>query len=241
MKGCKCSKGGFLCSEDCSCGEKCKNAEHIVWNNSENFESTDIPFKDGMTQTRVYSPLECFLLFFNEKLTNEIFKSHNQTCPESSKIKWMDALPFYIILLCMIIDPQSKLSFYWKDQTTSMFHGSKVIPKIMPRDRWKFINSAVKAGQHCQPIFDALQENIRQHYLIANYVAVDEWVPFYKGKNPIGVWMKCKPSGIGFKVYVLADMNGIPYSFILYQGTSLKMADVVLKMEETLPKESDSC
>ncbi len=120
-----------------------------------------------------------------------------------------------------------------------MFHGSKVIPKILPRNRWMYLNSNIKAGNHCQEIFGAVEQNIRTVYVMSNYVAVDEWVPFYKGKNPWGVWMKCKPSGMGFKVYVIADTNGIPYSFILYQGISLKMADVVLRMEETLPKDEE--
>eukprot|EP01091_Cochliopodium_minus_P021309 TRINITY_DN968_c0_g1_i12.p1 TRINITY_DN968_c0_g1~~TRINITY_DN968_c0_g1_i12.p1 ORF type:complete len:176 (-),score=27.61 TRINITY_DN968_c0_g1_i12:491-1018(-) len=67
-------------------------------------------------------------------------------------------------------------------------------------------------------------------------VAIDEWLAFYKGMNPWRVCIKVKPSGVGFKFYVIADKHHFAYHFILYKGESMKTNDIVLQLVETLPK-----
>ena len=134
----------------------------------------------------------------------------------------------------MLLQPHSRLRDHWRDQATNLFAGSKIIPRIQSRNEWERLNGLVSPREHCKEILDKVGENLRKHYQNTNYVAVDEWVPFYKGRNPWGVWMSSKPAGQGFKVYVAADSNAMPLNLRLYQGSGSSMYDVVVDVESKI-------
>jgi hypothetical protein len=156
-----------------------------------------------------------------------------------SQVNYDSALSYYVVHLCMLLEPQSQLRDYWKDPTTSLFVGNRIIPRIITRDQWVEINKRVSPTEQCKDILDKIAENVRENYTSTNYVSIDEWVPFYKGQNPWGVWMSCKPAGQGFKIYVAADSNAVPLYFRLYQGKGQgnSMYDVVLEAEGKLERD----
>ena len=238
-----CSKNGYnTCSTLCGCGGRCTRAEApSMWRNSQDFEFNVVPLQEGEQLTAVNSPLDSLKLFFNEKITNLVFENFNVTRDPQNHVTYDSSLRYFMVHLCMLEEPKSPISLYWKDGEVNLFGGSKIISAICARDKWKEINSRISPAAHCSKLLEALGENVRAHYRASNYVAVDEWVPSYKGKNPFGVYMPSKPNSWGFKIYVGADSRGIPLYFRLYEGKSSKtMYQIVLEVEEKLPEGRNS-
>jgi Transposase IS4 len=146
---------------------------------------------------------------------------------------------FYQYLVCSLIMwmyPQKRIGDYWKDTCEEPLKGNRVIPTIMSSKKWKKIHSILDFDNNGEELINMLNQANEKHYVPNSDMSIDETVLFSKAKNPLKVSMPCKPKGIGFKLYSLADKNGFLYKAIIFTKEKNKVCSLVTRLVELAPK-----
>ena len=69
-----------------------------------------------------------------------------------------------------------------------------------------------------RPLIVTLNENFVRYYNVSSKVSVDESMIRFKGRSSIKQYNPMKPIKRGYKMWVLADMDGYIFKFDVYQG-----------------------
>lgn len=79
-----------------------------------------------------------------------------------------------------------------------------------------------------RPIIEAVRIRCLDHKLEEN-LCIDEQIIPFKGQINIKQYIKSKPYPWGIKVFVLCGKSGIPYDFIVYQGSTTPLDNEMVK------------
>ncbi|XP_036346069.1 piggyBac transposable element-derived protein 3-like [Rhagoletis pomonella] len=79
-----------------------------------------------------------------------------------------------------------------------------------------------------RPIIEQVRHRLQELPLEEN-LCVDEQIIPFKGKFMAKQYIKGKPCPWGIKVYFLCGKSGMPYDFIVYQGSTTPLDDIVVK------------
>ena len=119
----------------------------------------------------------------------------------------------------------SNTRLYW---STDLIGLRDITAEVMSRDRWyelksKFHlvdNSTLEVGDKfakVRPMITHLQSKFRQIPMVQN-ICIDEQIVPFKGKSCLKQYIPSKPHKWGYKIFVLADDQGITYDFMPYGG-----------------------
>ncbi|XP_017494235.1 PREDICTED: piggyBac transposable element-derived protein 3-like [Rhagoletis zephyria] len=84
-----------------------------------------------------------------------------------------------------------------------------------------------------RPIIEQVRQRLQELPLEEN-LCVDEQIIPFKGKFMAKQFIKGKPCPWGIKVYFLCGKSGMPYDFIIYQGSSTPLDDIVVKTDRDI-------
>jgi hypothetical protein len=73
-----------------------------------------------------------------------------------------------------------------------------------------------------RPLLDCIRSRCQQLSVEQN-VAIDEQMIPFKGKHSLKQYLPSKPYPWAFKNFVLCGKSGLPYDFIMYQGSSMEL------------------
>jgi hypothetical protein len=69
-----------------------------------------------------------------------------------------------------------------------------------------------------QPLYELLNRNLRQFGCFHEECSIDESMVPYYGKHSSKMFMRMKPIRYGYKIWVLAGVDGYPYAVNIYTG-----------------------
>ena len=96
-----------------------------------------------------------------------------------------------------------------------------------------------------QPLYEMLNQNLKQHGVFHQQLSVDESMVPYYGRHSTKQFIRGKPIRFGYKIWALCGVDGYPYKLKLYQGkevaqNSLPLGTrVVNSMMEVVTSHSD--
>ena len=177
---------------------------------------------DGKSKVNLSSPTDAIEKYLSAEFFGELQKylpKLNIKFPhlnkEQSKIKFLER--YCYVLITMWSNPRKHKSDYWKNPDCSVFGGSRIIPKLLYRDKYDLFHKKVSfQKQQIHDFISWMNKYFGKLYLKSSHIAIDEILLFFSGANPFKVCIKAKPAGIGFKFYASADSNGFITNFFLY-------------------------
>ena len=105
-----------------------------------------------------------------------------------------------------------------------------IFPATMSRNRFqeikKFLHCADNANlgnekmAKVKPLYDLLNENMRQFGILHEILSIDESMTPYYGRHSCKQFIRQKPIRFGFKSWVMASSTGMPYFVMIYEGKS---------------------
>ncbi|XP_018013422.1 piggyBac transposable element-derived protein 4-like isoform X2 [Hyalella azteca] len=206
----------------------------------------------------ILSPLDSFLLFFDDDLLNKINYETNLKCSQAGKaadISVDEIKTFLGINIVMGYNRCPTINSYWM---TGDDIGVQCIKEAMSRDRFYKIlhhlhlndNSKMNRSKadklyKVRPLLKILKQKFEVMRGPQEHLSVGKLIIKFKGRSSLKQYNPLKPIKRGYKVWCLADDEGYVYDFDIYAGKSTSQipcrgaslgleADVVLKLTEKL-------
>lgn len=181
------------------------------------------------------SKLDAFRLFWNGELEEELLnrtwelESTHGACIPSKE----DLHRFLIVGLLMCINMRND---YGKQWSQDEMYSNNLIPKILSRDRFKWILSTL----HPDPksMQNSLNTSFQRYWIPEEHIAIDEGLVCFKGRYRYRVHIRGKPDSTGLKIYSLVDGLGFLWSFKQYEGDTSTIGELVKGFMEHLPSKN---
>lgn len=174
------------------------------------------------------TPLSLFVLFFSDKILDEIVKNTNNYADIHSATTtrvWNDLtveeLKIWIsITIYRGIHKEPASELYWNKDKTSSIH---FITTYMTLVRYEQIKRFIHVSppdmeiknyyDKLEPLISHIAKVSRELYTPKTNVSVDEMMVRFSGRTAHSVRMKSKPTPEGYKIFSLCD-SGYTYSFL---------------------------
>lgn len=117
---------------------------------------------------------------------------------------------------------------FWQIQKYLHFNENEKMPKTDSPDYDKLYK--------VRPILNSLQNSYLNLFPMIESLSIDEVMIPFKGKHSLKQYIRNKPIKRGYKVWVLAGINGYVYRFIIYEGKSGKPFNSLGLGEEVVMK-----
>lgn len=173
---------------------------------------------------------DIFLQYFDMSIIDQIlFQSNLYINQKNRSIPPITRNELYAFLGINMVMSYHKLpswTDYWKgDDDLSV----PFVSSTMTRNRFAQIlanlhindNASVPENNQLyklRPLIVTLNENFVRYYNVSSKVSVDESMIRFKGRSSIKQYNPMKPIKRGYKMWVLADMDGYIFKFDVYQG-----------------------
>ena len=115
---------------------------------------------------------------------------------------------YFGILIMMSVIPRKTFNLYWETHGTDAKGGCPWISNRMGRDHWLFIHYNLRFKMKW--VLEHVGNNFVAHIIAPMNACLDEILALFKGFNPYGVIMQCKPVKYGSKLFNLAAIIGTP-------------------------------
>lgn len=176
------------------------------------------------------SPLEIFLLFFDDDIQDLIVEQSLKYAHENNRQNFNftknDLLKFIGILLLSGYHTLPQTPMYWSSEEDK---GLDVVKNCMSRNRFQNIkrnlhladNSALDKKDKfakLRPFFDKVNVRFLQFGVFSFSLSIDEQMVPYFGKHSCKMFIRGKPVRFGFKLWCLCSADGYLYKFIPYAG-----------------------
>jgi hypothetical protein len=208
----------------------------------------------------VSTPISYFEKYFTSELIDKFAEMTNVYAmqhdvifkpTDSSEIRQLFGLHMY-----MGCNKLPRLHLYWCPKMgLEKFHRSTVIGRrrfCQLRNNLHIVNNLERPSDckdkfyKVRPLLDSIRRRCQQLSVEQN-VAVDEQMIPFKGRHSLKQYLPSKPCPWAFKNFVLCGKSGLPYDFIMYQGSSTELstdnlnklgfgASIILHLSQRLSK-----
>ena len=203
-----------------------KETQKTLWERVEHPQINHIPVSDV---DNCETPLEYFKKFFSEDLLKEIcLQSNLYSCTKYpnqplglTPIEFEQWLGIFILMsITRILNSR----LHW-----SSFAFNDEISSIMTRKRWEEIRLNLHLGDNTtisqndelskvRLLIDHLRSKFNKIPMLEN-LCVDEQIVPFKGGFTTKQYIENKPHKWGYKIFILADNEGLIYDFFPFTGT----------------------